>query len=214
MKLLILTGMSGAGKSTVLQLIERFYELNNGTICVYGKDYHTMSREELRSKITYIEQNAPLLSGTIYDNLKVGNNNVTEEKCMEALEKVNLSYLVTNRSKGLYSVIDENGTGLSGGEKQRLAMARALLSDTDIIILDELTSNLDSINERIIKDVVEELRGTKTIIMVAHRLSTTMNADNIYVLEHGRIVGKGNHDELIKTVPLYYELAKEQMLVS
>ena len=209
-----IVGPSGAGKSTVLQLIERFYDLNNGTICVCGQDYHTMSREELRNKITYIEQNAPLLSGTIYDNLKIGNKNVTEEKCMEALEKVNLSYLVTQRSKGLYSVIDENGTGLSGGEKQRLAMARALLSDSDIIILDELTSNLDSINERIIKEVVDELRGKKTIIMVAHRLSTTMNADNIYVLEHGRIVGKGNHDELINTVPLYYELAKEQLLVS
>lgn len=209
-----IVGPSGAGKSTVLQLIERFYDLNNGTICVCGQDYHTMSREELRNKITYIEQNAPLLSGTIYDNLKIGNKNVTEEKCMEALEKVNLSYLVTQRSKGLYSVIDENGTGLSGGEKQRLAMARALLSDSDIIILDELTSNLDSINERIIKEVVDELRGKKTIIMVAHRLSTTMNADNIYVLEHGRIVGKGKHDELINTVPLYYELAKEQLLVS
>ncbi len=208
-----IVGPSGAGKSTVLQLIERFYEISNGSISIFGKDYHTMAREELRDKITYIEQNAPLISGTIYDNLSLGNKDITEEKCICALEKVNLSYLVNSRFKGLYSVIDENASELSGGEKQRLAMARALLSDSDIIILDELTSNLDSLNERIIKNVVDELRGIKTIIMVAHRLSTTMDADIIYVLEHGRIVGSGNHSELIKTVPLYYELAKEQMLV-
>ena len=145
--------------------------------------------------------------------MRLGNPNATEVDCLYALEKVNLSYLLERSKDGLHQIIDETGTSLSGGEKQRIAMARALLSDADIILLDELTSNLDSINEKIIKDVVEELRKTKTIIMVAHRLSTTVNADTIYVLEHGRIVGKGTHNELLHTVPLYRELAKEQMLV-
>ena len=208
-----IVGPSGAGKSTVLQLIERFYELNKGTILVDGLDYHFISRELLRNKIVYVEQNAPLLPGTFYDNMRLGNPNATEVDCLYALEKVNLSYLLERSKDGLHQIIDETGTSLSGGEKQRIAMARALLSDADIILLDELTSNLDSINEKIIKDVVEELRKTKTIIMVAHRLSTTVNADTIYVLEHGRIVGKGTHNELLHTVPLYRELAKEQMLV-
>lgn len=208
-----IVGPSGAGKSTILQLIERFYELNQGTIYINGYDYHLISREELRSQITYVEQNAPLLYGTIYENLTLGNEEVDEEDCKIALEKVNLSYLIDRSPQGLYSIVGESGVGLSGGERQRLAMARALLSKAKIVLLDELTSNLDSINEKIIKKVVNELRGKKTIIIVAHRLSTTINSDNIYVLEHGRIVGKGTHSELLNTVPLYKELAKEQMLI-
>lgn len=131
---------------------------------------------------------------------------------LQALQNVNLTYLVERSMDGLYQMIDETGSGLSGGEKQRIAMARALLSKADIILLDELTSNLDSINEKIIKNVVDGLHGKKTVIMSAHRLSTTVNADTIYVLEHGRIVGKGSHQELLETVPLYRELAKEQFL--
>ena len=207
-----IVGPSGAGKSTVLQLIERFYELNKGTILVDGTDYHFISREQLRDKIAYVEQNAPLLCGTFYENLKIGNPDATEDECLRVLKKVNLAYLAERSREGLHQVIDETGSGLSGGEKQRLAIARALLSKADIILLDELTSNLDSINEKIIKEVVEELHGKKTVIMVAHRLSTTVRADTIYVLEHGRIVGKGTHQELLQTVPLYRELAKEQML--
>lgn len=208
-----IVGPSGAGKSTILQLIERFYELNQGTICINGFDYHLISRKELRSQITYVEQNAPLLYGTIYENLTLGNEEVDENDCKIALEKVNLSYLIDRSPQGLHSIVGENGVGLSGGERQRLAMARALLSKANIILLDELTSNLDSINEKIIKKVVNELRGQKTIIIVAHRLSTTIDSDTIYVLEHGRIVGKGTHSELLNTVPLYKELAKEQMLI-
>lgn len=208
-----IVGPSGAGKSTVLQLIERFYELNSGTIYVNGYDYHIMSREELRSHITYIEQNSPMISGTLLDNLRLGNSGVTENECLEALRMVNLSYLAERDEKGLLTRIDEGGTILSGGEKQRIAMARAILSDSDIILLDELTSNLDSINEKVITEIIDNMRGKKTIIMVAHRLSTTMSADKIYVLEHGRIVGCGTHSELVETVPLYRELAKEQHLV-
>lgn len=207
-----IVGPSGAGKSTILQLLERFYEPNNGKIFLDGMDFTFMTREEVREKIVYVEQNAPLIYGTIYENLALGNKNTSKEFCKCALEKVNLSYLLDRNSLGLDALVGENGIGLSGGERQRLAMARVILSDSDIVLLDELTSNLDSINEKILKDVIKELRGKKTIIMVAHRLSTIMESDVIYVLEHGRIVGSGTHNELLKSIPLYKELAKEQML--
>lgn len=120
----------------MLQLIERFYELNKGTILVDGLDYHFISRELLRNKIVYVEQNAPLLPGTFYDNMRLGNPNATEVDYLYALEKVNLSYLLERSKDGLHQIIDETGTSLSGGEKQRIAMARALLSDADIILLE------------------------------------------------------------------------------
>ncbi|WP_159561764.1 lasso peptide biosynthesis B2 protein [Streptococcus halichoeri] len=208
-----IVGPSGAGKSTILQLMERFYELKRGNIYIEGIDYQSVSREEIRSKIAYVEQNAPLIYGTIYENLLLGNNNVTRESCEEALKKVNLEYLISRNKLGLDAPVGENGISLSGGERQRLAMARAILSDAEIVLLDELTSNLDSINEKILKGVVNEIRGKKTVIIVAHRLSTVLDSDVIYVLEHGRIVGKGTHDELLNTIPLYKELAKEQMLI-
>lgn len=208
-----IVGPSGAGKSTVLQLIERFYEINKGTIIIDDQDYSLMSRERLREKIIYVEQNPPLLYGTIYDNLSLGNREITKNECIDALEKVNLKYIIERNSLGLETQLGENGLGLSGGEKQRLAMARVILSKARIVLLDELTSNLDSINEKMIRDVVSQLKGTKTIIMVTHHLSTVIDMDKIFVLEHGRIVGKGKHRELINNVPLYRELAKEQMLI-
>ncbi|XVG95396.1 ABC transporter ATP-binding protein [Eubacteriales bacterium KG125] len=208
-----IVGPSGAGKSRILQLMERFYELKRGNIYIEGIDYQLVSREEIRSKIAYVEQNAPLIYGTIYENLLLGNNNVTRESCEEALKKANLEYLISRNKLGLDAPVGENGISLSGGERQRLAMARAILSDAEIVLLDELTSNLDSINEKILKGVVNEIRGKKTVIIVAHRLSTVLDSDIIYVLEHGRIVGKGTHDELLNTIPLYKELAKEQMLI-
>ncbi|MDD7184037.1 MULTISPECIES: lasso peptide biosynthesis B2 protein [Bacillota] len=208
-----IVGPSGAGKSTILQLMERFYELKQGNIYLNGINYQSISREEIRSKIAYVEQNAPLIYGTIYENLKLGNADVDRADCEYALKRVNLEYLLNRSKLGLDTIVGENGIGFSGGERQRLAMARALLSNAEIVLLDELTSNLDSINEKILKGVINELRGKKTIIIVAHRLSTVIDSDVIYVLEHGRIVGKGTHNELLATIPLYRELAKEQMVI-
>ncbi|EGS1166335.1 lasso peptide biosynthesis B2 protein [Enterococcus faecalis] len=207
-----IVGPSGAGKSTLLQLIERFYDPDSGKIFVQGKDYRHYSREELRNFITYVEQDAPVISGTLRDNLLLGNSKISDSNCIEVLEEVNLHHLLDRNSKGLDMQVGESGANLSGGERQRLAMARSLLSSAEIVLLDELTSNLDSLNELGMKKAVDKLKGKKTVIVVAHRLSTVIDSDIIYVLEHGRVVGSGNHNELIDTVPLYRELAKEQFV--
>ncbi|HCY9007402.1 TPA: lasso peptide biosynthesis B2 protein [Enterococcus faecalis] len=207
-----IVGPSGAGKSTLLQLIERFYDPDSGKIFVQGKDYRHYSREELRNFITYVEQDAPVISGTLRDNLLLGNSKISDSNCIEVLEEVNLHHLLDRNSKGLDMQVGESGANLSGGERQRLAMARSLLSSAEIVLLDELTSNLDSLNELGMKKAVDKLKGKKTVIVVAHHLSTVIDSDIIYVLEHGRVVGSGNHNELIDTVPLYRELAKEQFV--
>jgi len=207
-----IVGPSGAGKSTILQLIERFYELNSGEIYVDGDDYRSLSREELRALITYVEQDAPVISGTLRENLLLGNPSSTDLECHKVLKEVNLTHLLDRSAMGLDTQVGENGASLSGGERQRLAMARSLLSPAKIVLLDELTSNLDGINEAGMKKAVDKMKGVKTVIVVAHRLSTIIDSDAIYVLEHGRVVGVGTHQELLDTVPLYRELAKEQFL--
>lgn len=207
-----IVGPSGAGKSTMLQLIERFYDPDGGQIFIQGKDYRSYSREDLRKHITYVEQDAPVISGTLRDNLLLGNPEVTDLDCIDVLQEVNLQHLLDRDSKGLDMQVGESGASLSGGERQRLAMARSLLSSAEIVLLDELTANLDSLNEQGMKKAVDKLKDKKTIIVVAHRLSTVIDSDIIYVLEHGRVVGSGNHNELIDTVPLYRELAKEQFV--
>ena len=142
----------------------------------------------------------------------MGNSNVTYDECCDALEKVGLEHLIQRGASGIESPIGEGSFNLSGGERQRLAMARAILSDAKILLLDELTSNLDSLSEKKMKEAIKGMRGERTIIMVAHRLSTILDSDKIFVLEHGRLVGSGTHVELLESVPLYKELAKEQFL--
>ncbi|WP_206108349.1 ATP-binding cassette domain-containing protein [Paenibacillus thiaminolyticus] len=142
-----IVGPSGAGKSTILQLIERFYDPISGQIYVDGKDYRSYSREELRKLISYVEQNAPVVAGTLRDNLLLGNSNVSDQECYDVLKEVNLSYLKERSPDKLDMKIGESGTTLSGVERKRLAMARSLLSKAKIVLLDELISNLDSLNE-------------------------------------------------------------------
>ncbi len=205
-------GPSGAGKSTVLQLIERFYEPNDGNILILDKQILEYNRTNLRSHITYIEQDSPILSGTLRENLLMGIDNRTDKDCIQALRDVNLSDLL--EYDGLNLEIGERGVTLSGGERQRLALARALLSSSEIILLDEVTSNLDAANERLIIRLLNTLkREGRSLIIVAHRLATVCDADMIYVLDKGTLIGCGSHEELLENVPLYWTLAKEQRLL-
>ena len=208
-----IVGPSGAGKSTVLQLVERFYDVDGGAIRVFGKDIRDYSREDLRRHLGYVEQDSPVLSGTLRQNLTLGTPDITDDQCLAALNAVNLEYLASRSSLGLDAVVGESGAALSGGERQRLAIARSLLSGRKILLFDEATANLDSHNERQIGDVLTNLRGNHTVLVVAHRLSTIMDADLIHVLEHGRLVASGQHHQLVEEVPLYRDLAKEQRLV-
>jgi len=208
-----IVGPSGAGKSTVLQLVERFYDVDGGAIRVFGKDIRDYSREDLRHCLGYVEQDSPVLSGTLRQNLTLGIPDVDDRSCLQALAMVKLDYLASRSPKGLDAVVGESGAGLSGGERQRLAIARSLLSGRKILLFDEATANLDSHNERQIGDVLTNLRGNHTVLVVAHRLSTIMDADLIHVLEHGRLVASGQHHQLVEEVPLYRDLAKEQRLV-
>lgn len=206
-----LVGPSGAGKSTILQLIERFYDPSSGNINVLGKDITTCDRDDLRSHIAYVEQDSPALSGSIRENLLLGSNDCSDDECRRALKSVNLFHLLDRSDKGLDMQIGENGIMLSGGERQRLAIARALLSTAKIILLDEATANLDADNEQLVTQLLEQAED-RTFIIVTHQLTTVRNAEMIYVLSNGHVIGEGKHDHLLKTVPLYYMLAKNSSL--
>ena len=208
-----IVGPSGAGKSTVLQLVERFYDVDGGAIRVFGKDIRDYSREDLRHCLGYVEQDSPVLSGTLRQNLTLGTPDITDDQCLAALNAVNLEYLASRSSLGLEALVGESGAALSGGERQRLAIARSLLSGRKILLFDEATANLDSHNERQIGDVLTNLRGNHTVLVVAHRLSTIMDADLIHVLEHGRLVASGQHHQLVEMSTIYRNLAKEQHLI-
>jgi ABC-type multidrug transport system fused ATPase/permease subunit len=209
-----LVGPSGAGKSTVLALLERFYDATGGAVVVNGMDVRDQPRDRLRAQLGYVEQEAPVLAGTIRDNLLLATPGATEEQLLSVLAAVNLAELVDRSPYGLDAQVGEGGVLLSGGERQRLAIARTLLSSPPILLLDEPTSNLDSRNEHALRQAIDAAAIERTLLVVAHRLSTVVDADQIVVLDRGRVVAIGRHDELTATSPLYRELAAHQLLVS
>ena len=208
-----LVGPSGAGKSTMLALIERFYDPTAGVIRLGGVDIRALDRAELRSQIGYVEQDAPVLAGTIRQNLQLGSPDATELECIAVIDAVNLREVLDRNELGLDAQVGEDGVMLSGGERQRLAIARALLAAPPILLLDESTSSLDGLNEQMLREAIDAVAQDRTLIVIAHRLSTVVDSDQIVVLEHGRVVGVGTHSELVKSTPLYKELAKHQLLV-
>jgi len=208
-----LVGPSGAGKSTMLALIERFYDPTAGVIRLGGVDIRALDREELRAQIGYVEQDAPVLAGTIRQNLQLGSPDATELECIAVIDAVNLREVLDRNELGLDAQVGEDGVMLSGGERQRLAIARALLAAPPILLLDESTSSLDGLNEQMLREAIDAVAQDRTLIVIAHRLSTVVDSDQIVVLEHGRVVGVGTHSELVKTTPLYKDLAKHQLLV-
>ena len=208
-----LVGPSGAGKSTILALIERFYDPQSGVVRLDGTDLKAIDRETLRSQIGYVEQDAPVLAGTIAENLRIGAPDATDEQCIEVLRAVNLTEVLERNPDGLAAAVGEDGVMLSGGERQRLAIARTLLAAPPILLLDESTSSLDGLNEQMLREAIDAVAENRTLIVIAHRLSTVVDSDQIVVLDHGQVVGTGTHSELVATTPLYKELAKHQLLV-
>jgi ABC-type multidrug transport system fused ATPase/permease subunit len=208
-----LVGPSGAGKSTVLALVERFYEVTAGTIRVDGADIRELPRDALRRRLGYVEQEAPVLAGTLRDNLLLTAPGADDARLRAALDEVNLGGLTARTPEGLDVQVGEGGVLLSGGERQRLAIARTLLTNAPILLLDEPTSNLDARNEAALRQAIAAAAFQRTLIVVAHRLSTVVDSDQIVVLDEGRVVAIGPHDELLETSPLYRELASHQLLV-
>jgi len=207
-----IVGPSGSGKSTTFSLIERFYEPTSGEILLDGQPVHSITRGALRSQIGYVEQDAPVLAGSIRENLLIGAPDATEKQLKAVLKEVNLTDVLKRDKRGLDAEVGEQGIMLSGGERQRLAIARTLLAAPPILLLDESTSSLDGINEQLMREAIDSVAKNRTLIVIAHRLSTVIDSDQIIVLEKGKVVGVGTHKQLVKTVPLYKELAKSQML--
>lgn len=208
-----LVGPSGAGKSTVFALIERFYDPDAGVVRLDGRDVRGLSRDELRAQIGYVEQDAPVLAGSLRDNLKLASPDASDEDCIQVLRDVNLGAVLDRDPAGLDAPVGEDGIMLSGGERQRLAIARALLAAPPILLLDESTSSLDGMNEQLLREAIDAVAHDRTLLVIAHRLSTVVDSDIIVVLEHGEVVGIGTHSELVRSTPLYRELAKHQLLV-
>ena len=208
-----LVGPSGAGKSTTLALIERFYDPTAGAILLDGVDVRAIDRTRLRAQLGYVEQDAPTLAGTIADNLRLASPTASDAACERVLRAVNLGDVLGRSPLGLQAPVGEAGVMLSGGERQRLAIARALLAAPPILLLDESTSSLDGLNEQRMREAIDAVAAGRTLVVIAHRLSTVVDSDLIVVLDRGEVVGQGTHAELVETVPLYRDLARHQLLV-
>jgi ABC-type multidrug transport system fused ATPase/permease subunit len=207
-------GPSGAGKTTVFSLIERFYEPQSGRVLLDGTDVRDWPIAGLRAAIGYVEQDAPVLSGTLRENLLLGAPDAADAEVAEVLRITRLTGLVARLPDGLETAVGHRGTRLSGGERQRVAIGRALLRRPRLLLLDEATSQLDALNEAALRETVAETARLTTVLVVAHRLSTVTMADRIIVMDAGQVKAAGTHAELVTTDPLYAELAATQFLAS
>ncbi len=198
-----IVGPSGGGKSTLCNLIARFWDVDEGTITLGGVNVKDYSMNSLMSNFAFVFQNVYLFADTIENNIKFGRQNATHEEVVEAAKKACCHDFISKLPDGYNTVIGEGGASLSGGEKQRISIARAIMKDAPIIILDEATANVDPENEKDLMDAVEALTKEKTIIMIAHRLKTVRHADQIVVVDKGRIVQRGNHEQLMRQEGIY-----------
>ena len=201
-----LVGPSGSGKSTLMKLCARFYDPGEGTVSMGGQDLSTLEPESLMKNISMVFQDVYLFQDTIRNNIRFGKNDATDEEIIEAAKKAQCHEFITKLSKGYDTMIGEGGCTLSGGEKQRLSIARAILKDAPIVLLDEVTASLDPENEVEVQRAINTLIAGRTVIVIAHRLKTIRNADTIVVLDEGRIVEKGRHEDLLNNHGLYAHL--------
>jgi ATP-binding cassette subfamily C protein len=207
-------GPSGAGKTTVFSLIERFYDADDGHVRLDGVDVRDWSLARLRAAIGYVEQDAPVLSGTLRENLRYGAPDAPEDDLREVVRTARLDGLVARLPDGLDTQVGHRGTKLSGGERQRVAIARALLRDPRLLLLDEATSQLDAVNEAALRATITDVAARTTVLVIAHRLSTVTMADRIVVMDAGRVRAIGTHAELVTADDLYAELAATQFLAT
>ena len=201
-----IVGPSGSGKTTFCSLIARFWNVNSGEILIGGKNIKDYKIENLMNSISMVFQDVYLFEDTIENNIKFGKQNASHEEVVQTAKKARCHEFIEALPEGYNTLIGEGGASLSGGEKQRISIARAMLKDADIIIFDEATANIDPENEDKLKEAIESLTKNKTVIMIAHRLKTIRNADQILVLKDGEIVERGSHEELIKNNGLYSDL--------
>ena len=201
-----LVGYSGAGKSTLISLVPRFYDVQRGRILIDGIDLRDVTMHSLRSLISIVTQETILFNATLRDNIAYGRDGASEPEIIEAAKKAHAYEFITDLPQGFDTVVGDRGFRLSGGEKQRIAIARAILKDAPILILDEATSNLDTASEQLIKDALHRLMEGRTAFVIAHRLSTVQKADRIIVLDKGVIVDEGNHEFLLASDSLYKKL--------
>ena len=205
-----LVGPSGSGKSTISKLIARFWDVQKGTICIGGKDIKEMEPESLMRYMSFVFQDVTLFNDTVLNNIKIGNQDASERQIMDAAKAAYCDEFVKGMPDGYQTLLGENGSTLSGGERQRISIARALLKNAPIILLDEATASLDPENEVLVQKAIAKLVNRKTVIMIAHRLRTVVDADQILVLENGRLVEWGTHIELVEGKGLYEKLYRIQ----
>jgi ABC-type multidrug transport system fused ATPase/permease subunit len=207
-----LVGPSGAGKSTIFALLSRFYDADGGSVKVGGTDVRRLPLGELRSRVAYVEQDAPVLAGTVRQNLLYANPDASDAELEGVLDLANLRAFAEKLPDGLDTEVGDGGTLLSGGERQRIALARMLLRKPRLLLLDEVTSQLDAENERALKETVREVSRRCAVVVIAHRLSTVVGADRILLLDRGRVSAEGTHEGLLENSPLYKKLVETQMI--
>ena len=205
-----LVGPSGGGKSTIASLLARFWDIKEGTIKVDGKDIKNVSLRSLMDKISMVFQRVYLFKDTIYNNIVIGRPDATREEVIEAAKKARCYDFIMSFPEGFDTVIGEGGASLSGGEKQRLSIARCILKDSPIVILDEATASVDADNERAIQEAISELCKNKTLLVIAHRLKTIRDADQILVISDGKIIERGNHEKLMEKDGVYAHMVSVQ----
>ena len=209
-KQIAIVGPTGAGKTTIVNLLMRFYDIASGTIYLDGNNIQVLKRKDVRKSYAMVLQDTWLFEGTIYENLSYGNNDVTLDKVKEAAQKARIDGFIESLPDDYDTILSEGGTNISKGQKQLLTIARAMLLDANMLILDEATSNVDTITEIKIQEAMRNLMKDKTSFIIAHRLSTIQNADLILVVKDGNIIEQGTHQELLNKQGFYFELHNSQ----